>query len=277
MLPQMKKSICTIATVFAASIASYSQNQRATPNNGLLNDLYAYYKLDEASGDAVDALGNRLDLQNFGQTIGTTTGKINGGRLWNSGSSAWFSESDTTTFSPGAQHFSFSVWVNLTNLVQGSGDTGILVKTGTTTDREYIFYFRVSTGKWGLLCAVDDTHWTLMEYSIAPVAGSWYHCAGGWDGSKIWLNINHAGRQTADFAGPIQASTSSNFMIGLEAGSDSPFSGIMDEIGFWMGRDLTDAEVSQLYNGGAGLPFESFRLPAPRTRLTPWPRPISPH
>lgn len=272
----MKKSICTVATVFAVSIASYSQNQQAIANNDFLNDLYAYYKLDEASGDAVDASGNGLDLQNFGQTIGTTTGKINGGRLWNSGNSAWFNESDTTKFSPGAQHFSFSVWVNLANLVQGSGDTGILVKTGTVTDREYIFYFRGSTGKWALLCAVDDTDWALMDYSIAPVAGTWYHCAGGWDGSKIWLNINNAGRQTADFAGPIQASTSSNFMIGLEAGSGSPFSGTMDEIAFWIGRDLTDAEVSQLYNGGAGLPFELFRLPAPRTNPTPRTRPTPP-
>ena len=67
MLPQMKKSICTIATVFAASIASYSQNQRATPNNGLLNELYAYYKLDEASGDAVDALGTVLTYRTLGK------------------------------------------------------------------------------------------------------------------------------------------------------------------------------------------------------------------
>jgi Concanavalin A-like lectin/glucanases superfamily len=272
----MKKSICTITTVFAASIASYSQNPRATVDNGLLNDLYAYFKLDEASGDALDASRSGLDLENAGQTIGTTTGKINGARLWNSGGPAWFNESDTTKFSPGAQHFSFSVWVNLANLVQGGGDTGILVKTGTATDREYIFYFRVATGKWALLCALDDTHWTQMEYSVAPVAGTWYHCAGGWDGSKMWLNINDSGRQTADFTGPIQASTSSDFMIGLEDGSGSSFSGIMDEIGFWMGRDLTDDEVSQLYNGGAGLPFESFRLPAPRIHLTPLPRPTLP-
>jgi hypothetical protein len=35
------------------------------------------------------------------------------------------------------------------------------------------------------------------------------------------------------------------------------FSGMLDEIGFWK-RKLTAAEITALYNGGAGLPFSSF-------------------
>jgi hypothetical protein len=61
---------------------------QATPTptpNGLLTNLYAYYKLDEASGNALDASGAGLNLPNYSNPIGTTTGVINGARNWNSG------------------------------------------------------------------------------------------------------------------------------------------------------------------------------------------------
>ncbi len=46
-----------------------------------------------------------------------------------------------------------------------------------------------------------------------------------------------------------------NFKLGYEAQS---LDGKMDEFGFWISRSLTQTEVGQLYNNGAGLPFSSF-------------------
>jgi hypothetical protein len=61
----------------------------ATANNGLLTNLYAYYKLDEASGNALDASGNGRTLTNYGNPIGTTTGVINTSRNF-PGNNAYF-------------------------------------------------------------------------------------------------------------------------------------------------------------------------------------------
>src|SRR6266404_192472 len=46
----------------------------------LTTGMYAYYKLDEASGGAADASGNGRGLSQSG-TIGSSTGKINGARV----------------------------------------------------------------------------------------------------------------------------------------------------------------------------------------------------
>jgi len=239
--------------------ATGSPTPTPTPTpNGLLTNLYAYYKLDEASGNALDASGAGLNLPNYSNPIGTITGVINGARNWNSGGSAYFYESDTTKFSPGSSHFSFSIWVNLANTTQGGGDTGLITKTGTGTQMEYILWYQSGGDKkFHLLVSADGRTHTDVVWGTAPTAGTWYNVCGGWDGSNVWISVNAAARVTTAFTGPLHQDTI-GFQLGFEAGSGSPFSGKLDEFGFWVGRDLTNCEVSQLYNGGAGLPFSSF-------------------
>jgi hypothetical protein len=229
----------------------------ATPN-GLLTNLYAYYQLDEASGNALDASGAGLNLPNYSNPIGTTTGVINGARNWNSAGSAYFYESDTTKFSPGSSHFSFSIWVNLANTTQGGADTGLITKTGTSDQKEYILWYQAGGDKkFHFFCSADGTTTSNVIWPTAPAANTWYNITGGWDGSNVWISVNAAARVTTAFTGPLHQDTI-GFQLGFEAGSGSPFIGKIDEFGFWVGRDLTNCEVSQLYNGGAGLPFSSF-------------------
>ncbi|HEU5313486.1 MAG TPA: LamG domain-containing protein [Candidatus Udaeobacter sp.] len=242
-----------------------------TPN-GLLTNLYAYYKLDEASGNALDASGAGLNLPNHSNPIGTASGLINGARNWTSGGSAYFYESDTSKFSPGASHFSFSIWVNLANTTQSGGDTGLLTKSATGGQREYILYYD-SNHKFHFWVSRDGTNTTSVIWATSPSANTWYNVTGGWDGTNVWISVNAGARVTAPFSGPLHQDTV-GFQIGYELGSGAPFAGKLDEFGFWVGRDLTAGEVSQLYNGGAGLPFSSFgRGPTPTPTPTPTPRP----
>ena len=57
-----------------------------------------YFKLDEASSAAVDALGTR-NLANFGNPVGTAAGKINTSRNF-PGGNAYFYSPSATDFSP---------------------------------------------------------------------------------------------------------------------------------------------------------------------------------
>ena len=69
------------------------------------------------------------------------------------------------------------------------------------------------------------------------------------------------------------------FKLGYEAAT---FDGRMDEFGFWIGRCLSQSEATALYNGGAGLAYDTFcgpsatpvRLPRPHLSPTPTPTPI---
>jgi hypothetical protein len=87
------------------------------------------------------------------------------------------------------------------------------------------------------------------------IAPGIYHVAGGWDGAQINLSVNAGPFVTAAYSTPM-TNGGDNFKLGYEA---QPLDGKMDEFGFWIGRCLTQTEVGQLYNNGAGLPFSSFR------------------
>ena len=110
-----------------------------------------------------------------------------------------------------------------------------------------------------------------VTWASALSTGTWYFVAGEWDGTNIKLSLNGATFQTTSFAGPINSNTQP-FDVGLISGSGNPLDGNIDEVGIWMGRALTQTEVGQLYNGGAGLPFGSFGnggTPTPTPTATP--------
>ena len=76
----------------------------------LLTDLVSYWKLDEASGDALDSHGtNNLTVNG---SIGTAAGKIGSARdLESSGSDQYFSLADNASLSTGDIDFSVAGWV----------------------------------------------------------------------------------------------------------------------------------------------------------------------
>jgi hypothetical protein len=94
-----------------------------------------------------------------------------------------------------------------------------------------------------------------IVWGTAATTNTWYYVAGGWDGTAIKLSVNGGAFVTAPYSTRM-VNGGDNFKLGYEAGS---LDGKMDEFGFWIGRCLTQTEVGQLYNNGAGLPFSSFR------------------
>jgi hypothetical protein len=71
--------------------------------NNLLTNLYAYYKMDDASGGATDSSVNHRDMGVSG-TLGSALGKINTARVWTGGFSGSYLGffGDTSAFQPGA-------------------------------------------------------------------------------------------------------------------------------------------------------------------------------
>jgi hypothetical protein len=112
---------------------------------------------------------------------------------------------------------------------------------------------------------------TTVTWASTLSTGTWYFVAGEWDGTNTKLSVNGATFQTTSFSGTIHSNARA-FDMGLISGSGNPLDGRIDEVGIWMGRALTQTEVSQLYNGGAGLPYDSFGAagtPTPTPTPTP--------
>src|SRR5215471_2921363 len=219
-----------------------------TPASGCLTDgLYAYFKLDEPSGGAADATGNHNMIQSG--TIYNAPGVINTARAWVGAANTFFIANTTSEFSPGSNPFSISYWFNLDNATQTGNDTGLVSKSnGGSGPYEWIswygggqdhkIHFGVS-GNGSTLSTVAN-----WPGSISP--GAWYYVACGWDGSNVWISVNGSPRITTPFIGPIP-SGATRATIGVELGSGGNLTGKIDEVGFWMGRCLTQSEVSQLY------------------------------
>jgi Concanavalin A-like lectin/glucanases superfamily len=251
--------------VWVLRVIQDQQSQPVSPasqvtSNTFLTGLYAYYNMDEASGNAIDASVNGRDLLS-GSAVGSVTGVINTARSFNGTNFGILYRNNFTDGSPGANHFFTTFWMKIGTLTQSILDTGLIGKMSFNTDGEWLVYYRNDTHKIRIDVTTDGTTGTqtILE-STTAIANTtdWYFIAAGWDGTNIKISVNGGAYATASFAGPVFSGTGTHLEIAAEGGSNY-WNGNMDEVAIWIGRnDLTISEVQQLYNNGAGLPFSSF-------------------
>lgn len=208
----------------------------------LTTGLKAYYKLNESSGNAYDAIGS-YPLTNS-NTVGYTTGKIDNCADFGSTDS----HNKTLNRSDGlgvdlSKAMSFSLWINLNASV---GGTRRIVQWESTT----------GTSRTVLL-TYDGTNLALgyggggTDISVAQTltVGTWYHITATCSATGVTtLYVNGVSVGT----GVIGTNTGGNFLyIGAANSSIIGIPAKIDELGFWS-RTLTSAEVSDLYNSGSG-------------------------
>lgn len=213
----------------------------------LTDILVSYWRLDEASGNAIDSHSTNDLTDN--NTVGSGTGKINNGRDFELSNSEDFSKADNASLSTGDIDFTLSLWINRESAVQ----QGLISKFGGSTNeyglwiwsgdqRPYLTVFAGGSGQVGWGAALD--------------VATWYHIVAWHDSvnNQIGIVVNAGTPVTASYSGGLNDSDS-DFRIGQYSGSY--MDGIIDEVGFWK-RVLTSDERTQLYNGGAGLSYDDF-------------------
>ncbi|MFO7969946.1 MAG: LamG domain-containing protein, partial [Candidatus Izemoplasmatales bacterium] len=217
----------------------------ASWTESLNTDLVSYWNFDEQ-----DTTGSGTIIDIHGTNNGTNNGASNVTGIL--GTAYDFEESEGDSMVLGAVNpalFSVSMWIKPESF---DNDFNNILSTRDGTTGGYAFYID------------DDTPFVLRAYTfsgittITPsteslIAGEWYHAVMTYNGSVIKLYINGVLNNTGT-----QAYTQSNKNITL--GSDDAntgddfYDGIIDEVGIWS-RALTSDEVSDLYNGGDGLPY----------------------
>jgi hypothetical protein len=223
---------------------------------GLINSLIGYWKLDEGSGStAVDEMSNSNGTVYGGTWV---TGVINNGFEVSSASDAIYIPSNEDNLIDGP--FSISFWVNLDEIASvRETDVSLfsLMRTespnithelyvpqsGTHQDNFY-FASRNEAGNW--FSAISVT---------AVTANTWYHivAANGGNGEYLDIYINGVRDNKTDqaFTGDMRPADQ-RYVIGSGfTGSTQYGAGIYDEVMIFHGV-LSALEVEYLYNDGQG-------------------------
>ncbi len=209
----------------------------------LKDNLLAYWKMEEASGTRVDAHG-AFDLTD-NNTVGSTTGKI--------GNCADFVAANSETLSiaggviGGGDDFTITFWVKFTNtgfhgLCDIAGDALFVGARATRID------LRMFNGG-----GYTDTFKTYTQ-----ATGTWYFVTVTFNSATgdATIDIDNSGSPaTFDLGNTLYTGGGLGFLIGNDVAGYGCLNGQMDEFAIHE-RVLSGAELSEIYNGGAGLSYD---------------------
>lgn len=209
----------------------------------LLTNLISHWKLNEASGTRNDSHGSNHLTDN--NTVGSTVGKIGNAADLVRNNSENFSSTSSDLDLTSTQDWSFSVWV------YPIGRNG------------YYTILRDGGSKKWILIDPSGILWRYSDFQTTTIStDTWTHIlytyqSTGADTGIETLYVN--GVQVGQRTGSVPAPSNAVFLIGaIGTGGTHEFNGAMDSVSFWKDRALTAADVTELYNSGSGLDYESF-------------------
>ncbi|NTW32439.1 MAG: hypothetical protein HGB12_07420 [Bacteroidetes bacterium] len=219
-------------------------------------NIVAYWKLDEASGSASDISGNSNTLTNANVTYGT--GNINNGAIFNSTTdhlSRAYNNFDFERTDP----FSISLWINKVTLVDNNFMISHQITGGTWNG--YSLYLSAAGQVYCDIYSNTSSNCIAIKTTSNYVTstGTWYHIVLTSSGSStvagIKIYVNGVSRALTVVSDNLTASIKNTTDLVLGNRSDGyNFTGTIDEVGIWS-RSLTAAEITTLYNSGAGLQY----------------------
>ena len=189
---------------------------------------YAYYKMEEASGNLLDSIGTK-HLVPFAAPTYQATGKSNYAIEMTAGKVVWVSSGFPTS----AGH-SISLWCKF------SGTDSTVSQIAGSMSGTNCGPGRITTS-FGIYHAT-----TFHAGSSGRTADEWYHLVYTFDGSsthKLYVN----GELDATHTGSGPGAT--DFEVNNTAGANTH---VVDEVG-WFNRVLNIGQVCSLYNDGDGL------------------------
>lgn len=233
---------------------------------GLQNNLSAFWSLEEASGNAADDTANANTLTQTNNPV-STTGVVGNARAFVRASSQSLTRASTASLQTGNIDYSFSFWVKLTSK-PASADGMIFLNKGSQVNNqvEYQIFWDQPTDR--IKFEVYDGN-TTQRGSVAannlgsPATATWYnivcwHSAGG---AQIGIVVNNGTANTVATSGAT-GSNAQQFTMAVNwtfPGSSNGFlDGVIDQCGFWQNRVLNSTDISNLYNGGAGLSYAAM-------------------
>lgn len=231
-------------------IVLLSLTGRAQLTTGLID----CWEFNEASGTVATAYNPANNATIDGATV-NQAGKV--GKCYD------FDATDDLVSIPITTHytdFSFSAWIYLDSYGEGGNNARLFDKrevdsiqvlgcyvSGITNNNLYFYAIFTTNGQW----------WTPVN---SILTSQWYHVVVTYNSSSTSndpvIYINGKSQILTEIQTPSGTLTTnlSKYIIGNRGAKDRTWDGLIDQPAIW-NKILTQAEVTQLYNSGAGQHF----------------------
>lgn len=245
-----------LSLTVAVAMLTATQSASARPlSTSLVATPIWWFGFNESSGDRVDYVQSIHAVPSG--TLTATTGLLsNAVQLFNSQGA--LSAGDLTTY----QTFSVCAWV----YPRSAADyRNIVTKWGASGNEEFVL-----TGMASGFSLIVGTGSTVVSVSGISTS-AWQFVCGGWNSaaSQIWINKNAGTRSTAAFSAGIPNTGWPVVFGGYDNVKQSDAT--VDDVIFFDSY-LSDADITTLYNGGAGCAYpcqDPTATPTPTYTLTP--------
>jgi len=222
-------------------------------NSSLATDLVSYWELEEASGTRVDSHGSN-DLADV-NTVASATGiQGEGADFVPSNSERLSRNSVSDLYTSG--NWSTSLWFK-----PGTASAGqCLISYSDSGDSATFLHLFILSSKLYVRrqFASGSLQWVDVTGSTTLSNGTWYHIVVTFDTTdrmRIYLNSSQDGFNSNTTGNPV--SLTRKFDIGMRNRPADFFTdGVIDEVGWWH-KALSTSEISDLYNSGAGIPYDA--------------------
>jgi hypothetical protein len=234
--------------------------------NGLLNNLIAYWGLDEASGNALDKHSGARTLT-ANNAPGAAAGKVYGTARSLNGSSQYFTRASEAALQAGDIDFTIAAWVYL----GANTNSGIVAKLINGVAADYLLFYNQN----------DSTPNNRFFWTVFDGAGQWYDCPATTFGqptlntwnlviawhdatnNQLGISINAGTANTVTHTAGIAVNGTPFALGGIPNTPDYPLNGRIGPVAVWKsaagaGGALTSTQRTALYNAGAGLAYASF-------------------
>jgi hypothetical protein len=223
----------------------------------ITDNLVGYWKLDESSGNAADALGTNTLVNT--NTATYEAGRINNAVLTNPSGNKYLKKANPTGLPTGSGSATINFWAKPRVVSVDAWGSG--VTWGAEGSHQMCGLGIRNTGmeflNWG-----DD-----LAQTYAYPVGSWTMFSVTVNGAtkkvNFYANGEHIGTEQT-LANTPNVGTAFVCIGAQRPGNLVCFDGDIDEVGIWS-RILTSNELWQLYNFGDGLPYP---LSSPSTGVT---------
>lgn len=218
----------------------------------ILDNITAAWSLDESSGNALDSSGNGNTLTNTG-SVGYVTGLINNGAQGTATTGGYLIAASDFGLATSSTN-TWNIWYK-----RGSTATGYIIDNISAVASSIRFILYESAGTLRMFANGNEVATGTLT------VGTWYMITVTKNNTTWELFVNTVSQGTASTGG-LTYGGGSGFTVLNSLYTGGTTTNATVDIGTLWTRVITSGEMSQLYNGGAGIQYP-FSVSVPDLRL----------